>query len=88
MVRGSQRPASAFSKDTDDDQGTVDHPRQVGLLELARQLGNVSQACRLMGYLRARFLSLRGLHERRRRISAARAARRKAILPEPHAARG
>ncbi|MFP4238124.1 MAG: IS481 family transposase, partial [Rhodosalinus sp.] len=25
---------------------------KVGLLELARQLGNVSQACRMMGYSR------------------------------------
>lgn len=27
---------------------------KVGMLELARQLGNVSQACRVMGYLSAR----------------------------------
>jgi Homeodomain-like domain len=27
--RGSQRPASAFQEDTDDDQGTEDHPRQL-----------------------------------------------------------
>jgi molybdenum-dependent DNA-binding transcriptional regulator ModE len=28
---------------------------KVGLLELARQLGNVSQACRMMGYSRDSF---------------------------------
>jgi molybdenum-dependent DNA-binding transcriptional regulator ModE len=28
---------------------------KVGLLELARQLGNVSQACRMMGYSRGSF---------------------------------
>ena len=33
---------------------------QVGLLELARQLGNVSQACKMMGYSRDQFLSLQG----------------------------
>ncbi len=29
---------------------------KVGLLELAKQLGNVSQACKMMGYSRHRFL--------------------------------
>lgn len=28
---------------------------KVGILELARQLGNVSQACRVMGYSRDSF---------------------------------
>ena len=28
---------------------------KVGLLELAKQLGNVSQACKMMGYSRASF---------------------------------
>lgn len=28
---------------------------KVGLLELARQLGNVSQACKIMGYSRDRY---------------------------------
>jgi molybdenum-dependent DNA-binding transcriptional regulator ModE len=28
---------------------------KVGLLELARQLGNVSQACKMMGYSRDSF---------------------------------
>lgn len=28
---------------------------KVGLLELAKQLGNVSQACRMMGYSRDRY---------------------------------
>ena len=29
---------------------------KVGLLELARQLGNVSQACKMMGYSRDSFI--------------------------------
>jgi molybdenum-dependent DNA-binding transcriptional regulator ModE len=33
---------------------------KVGLLELAKQLGNVSQACKMMGYSRDIFLSLQG----------------------------
>src|ERR1700730_3014072 len=32
---------------------------KVGLLELARQLGNVSQACKMMGYSRDSFTALR-----------------------------
>jgi ACT domain-containing protein len=30
-------------------------PAKVGLLELARQLGNVSRACKMMGYSRDSF---------------------------------
>jgi hypothetical protein len=32
---------------------------KVGLLELARQLGNVSQACQVMGYSRESFYRLK-----------------------------
>ena len=32
---------------------------KVGLLELARQLGNVSQACKMMGYSRDSFYASR-----------------------------
>jgi hypothetical protein len=42
---------------------TEDHPRQVGLLELAKQLGDVSQACKLMGYSRDSFLPLQELYD-------------------------
>jgi hypothetical protein len=33
---------------------------KVGVLELARQLGNVSQACRVMGYSRDNFYRFKG----------------------------
>ena len=36
---------------------------KVGLLELAKQLGNVSQACKVMGYSRE-FVKLRGVPDR------------------------
>ena len=60
---------------------------KVGLLELARQLGNVSQACKMMGYCARQFLSLQGALRRRRRIGAAGADAAQTDLEEPHAAR-
>jgi len=64
---------------------------KVGLLELAKQLGNVSQACKMMGYSRDSFyrqlLPVQGALRRRRRTGAAGADAAPADPEERHAAR-
>jgi hypothetical protein len=63
-VRWSAAPRPGDGRDRHDGERAVVIRAEVGLLELAKQLGNVSRACKVLGCSRDSFYRFRDLYEK------------------------